>query len=382
VRAIAAACVVIALASPRDAVRAASSRFDAAADRAAEEQRDPAAALLAQAAWNALDAGDAHTAAAKFREAIAADPRNPRLWVGAATAAFLERRDADAKAAAEQALALDPGELDASYLLGQVLHRTGDIVGAIQTYEALTGLPDGVRQKVTDAIARWRHELEVQDRMQDAVGSHFTVSFNGPEDREIADRALAALDRAYWRVGGILSTYPNAPIPVVLYTTEQFRDITRSPAWAAGAYDGTIRVPMRGALDNEAELDRVLTHEFTHALVRTLAPHGVPTWLNEGLAAALESDDLGWARRHAAQAAGPVPLSALASSFGRFTGAQAQVAYAVSALAVKRLLDERGGFAIANLLRDLGGGADLDSAFARRMQQSLADFEASLTTPR
>ena len=65
-------------------------------------------------------------------------------------------------------------------------------------------------------------------------------------------------------------------ISVVLYTSEQFRDITRAPSWAAGAYDGTIRVPMRGALDEETELDRVLAHEFTHSLVRTLATRSLP----------------------------------------------------------------------------------------------------------
>ena len=34
-----------------------------------------------------------------------------------------------------------------------------------------------------------------------------------------------------------------------------------------GAYDGTIRVPMRGALDDAKELDRVLAHEGGAALV-------------------------------------------------------------------------------------------------------------------
>src|SRR5688572_17904099 len=123
--------------------------------------------------------------------------------------------------------------------------------------------------------------------MQMAVGNHFTVSFSGPEEADLAAKALESLDIAYWRIGQVLNTYPATPVPVVLYTTEQFRDITRAPEWAAGAYDGIIRVPMRGALAKTAELDRVMAHEFAHALLRTLAPTGVPTWLNEGLAAAL-----------------------------------------------------------------------------------------------
>ena len=37
-------------------------------------------------------------------------------------------------------------------------------------------------------------------------------------------------------------------ITVVLYSREQFRDITRSPQWAAGMFDGEIRVPVHGTL--------------------------------------------------------------------------------------------------------------------------------------
>ncbi len=131
-------------------------------------QIDPRTALLAKAAWDALAAGQAHTAAEHFRAALVADPRNARLHLGAGVAAYLERRDVDAR----------------------------------------------------------------------------------------------------------------------------------------------------------MELDRVLTHEFTHALVRTLAARGVPTWLNEGLATALEADDLAWADERVHGAPVQVPLRALQSGFADLDGAQ------------------------------------------------------------
>ncbi len=157
----------------------------------------------------------------------------------------------------------------------------------------------------------------------------------------------------------------------------QFRDITRAPGWAAGAYDGTIRVPMRGALENQKELDRVLSHEFVHALVRSLASRGVPTWLNEGLATALETGSLDWAGKRIQQSGGPAPLRTLQSGFGRLGRDQAQLAYATSALTARRLLEEAGGFAIANLLRDLGDGVDFETAFLDRIQRSFTDFQAT-----
>jgi len=337
-------------------------------------QIDPRTALLERAAWGALNAGKAHAAADAFRDAIAADPKNARLHLGAGMAAALERRDADARDEFERALALDAKLTEARLLLGQIQYRMGDALSAIRTYEiAVSERADDKEAQAT--LDRWRRELELHDRMQHAVGSHFTVSFEGPAEAALAAEALEVLDRAYFRIGQTLGIYPTDPIPVVLYTTEQFRDITRSPSWAAGAYDGTIRVPMRGALDKPAELDRVLSHEFTHALIRTLAARGVPTWLNEGLATALETGDLGWAEKRMQHVTGTVSLRALQNGFSRFTGEQAQVAYAASALAARRLLDEAGGAAITNLLQDLGEGVDFETAFLHRIQKSFADFQ-------
>jgi tetratricopeptide (TPR) repeat protein len=344
----------------------------------ASGQIDPRTALLERDGWTALRRGQAAAAAAAFGEAITADPRNARLHLGSAMAAALERRDEDARAACDKALTLDPALVEARALLGQILYRLHDVAGAIRAYEVLAADPrdSALASQASAMLERWRREVELHDRMQQAVGSHFTVRFEGPEEAALADRALESLDRAYWRIGQLLSVYPSEPIPVVLYTTEQFRDVTRSPAWAAGAYDGTIRVPMGGALARERELDRVLSHEFTHALIRTLASRGVPTWLNEGLATALESGDDAWAADLVSRSP-RLPLSALSSGFSRLNGDAAQLAYATSAVGARRLLDEAGGVAVANLIRDLGAGVEFESAFLHRIQRPFAAFETA-----
>ena len=258
----------------------------------------------------------------------------------------------------------------------ETLRRDGDLVGAIRVLEVLvTDVPGDVAIK--SALDRYRREFDLQLRMRQTYGDRFAVSFEGPAEEALAMKAVESLDRALERICAVLNTYPTATIPVVLYTTEQFTDITRAPSWAAGAYDGTIRVPMRGALGDEKELDRVLAHEFTHALVHTLAKSPIPTWLNEGVATALESDSLEWADARVHQAK-PVPLAALRRSFGQFAGGQAALAYATSALAVQRMLQDAGGFAVANLIRDLGDGVDFDTAFAHRIQRSFDDFQTAL----
>ena len=49
---------------------------------------------------------------------------------------------------------------------------------------------------------------------------------------------------------------------MILYSNQQFRDITRAPAWAGGGYDGRIRLPVSGALRSPQSLDRVVIHEY------------------------------------------------------------------------------------------------------------------------
>lgn len=333
--------------------------------------------MLEQQGWAAIKAGKSDAAAAAFREAIKLDPKNASLRLGAGTAEFQQRHDPEARAFFEQALDLDPRLSIARVGLAQVIKRQGDLNEAIRQYEIAAGeMPD--EAAVHDTLDRWKRERELHDRMLTAVGNFFTVQFEGAEDAAMASQALDSLNKAYWRITDVFGVIPQKSIPVVLYTGAQFEDITRSPKWAAGAFDGIIRVPMAGAGDKGEDLDRVLAHEFTHALIRSLATRGLPTWLNEGLASVLERDNLDWATDRMKDVTSAPTLAALSSPFGKLSGGDAQVAYAASALAAKRLLDEAGGPAIANLLRDLGDGVPFEQAFLHRIQKSVSDFEASL----
>ena len=63
----------------------------------ASAQIDPRTALVERAAFDALNRGQARAAADAFRDALAADPKNARLHLGAGMAAALDHRDSDAK---------------------------------------------------------------------------------------------------------------------------------------------------------------------------------------------------------------------------------------------------------------------------------------------
>ena len=333
-------------------------------------------AALGRAGWEALQSGEIEKAAAAFEEAIASNPREATLFLGAGIAAHLRGRDDAARDALQRALEINRRLRPAAALLGAIVHEQGNLDLAIRTYEeALSAGPGDA--EMAARLEAWRKEAAVQSNFQQRFGDHFTVLFKGPAEQALATRATQVLEAAYWRIGGALGEYPTQTITVVLYTQQQFRDVTRSPEWAAGAFDGSIRVPMRGALQNPQELERVLAHELTHAIVRSLAPRGVPTWLNEGLAAVFEPVDIASEERLIRRAAVVVPLEKLQGNFGALSDREAALAYAESAIAARMLLD-RAGNALPLLLQDLGGGQPFSEVFARHTLMSVTDFQTAL----
>ena len=317
------------------------------------------------------DALDAFTRASKLA------PRDPSLCLGAGIAAMRMGRNDEAEDWFEQALKLAPGFTNASEWLGELQYREGRVKEAIATFEAAVKLApkDADLEK---RLGEWRKETQLQDRFYESRGAHFVVLFEGPADESLARRVVEMLEQSYWRIGGVLTTYPSKPVPVVLYTTEQFRDITRMPAWTVGAYDGRIRVPIKGALADLDQLDRVLSHEFVHAVVATLGGRNVPVWMNEGLAETLESGSKDHVDEAFARARTRPSLQELHGSFSGLSADSARVAYAVSAHAVRRMIDLRGPYAAVGLLQDLARGADFAGAFQQRFAMRYEDFQAMI----
>ena len=337
--------------------------------------------ILGQAGWEAIREGRNQDAADAFSKAVVAEPRDPSLHLGAGLAAYLLGQVSSAQESLQRALVLSPSLTAASLLLGDIHHRNNELNDAMRVFEkALTYAPED--KALLTRLERVREEATLHRDFFQSQGAHFTVLFEGPSDEELSRKVLDVLESAYWKVGTALLTFPERIIPVVLYTEQQFRDITRSPGWAAAAYDGRIRVPVRGALKNPEELERVLTHEFTHALVQSLAPRGVPTWLNEGLAVAFEPNGPAWSDTQLGSSTFRMPLDRLAKGFEKLSGGQARMAYAQSGAAVRALLEQAGAPAMVALLQDIGRGDDFDAAFERRMLTTYASFAAGLDASR
>lgn len=310
---------------------------------------------------------------AAFTKATTLKPEDARLHFGAGVAAFMLGQNEVAQDRFERALALNPDYVQAAAWLGDLHYRAGRLAEAISSYEMALRHSPGDRD-LEATLAAWRREQEMHDRFREVRTEHFSVSFDTSTGEPLAREAADRLENTYRRVGARLGVYPSERITVVLYTREQFNTITRLTSWSAAAYDGRIRIPIAVSPDEREDLDRVLSHEFVHALVGMLGGRTVPAWLNEGLATVLEpagSED-------AEAALGRTParrnLSKLHDSFINLSRDDAEIAYASAARAVRRLLEQRGAPAVVALLQDLGQGTTFATAFQQRIDMPYEFF--------
>ena len=309
---------------------------------------------LNDAGWKALEAGNSRRALTLFNEALTLRPNDPILLTGAGAALRMEGRPRDAMTRLKQAVALQPDLTVASILLGDIAFDEGDAALAIKTYENALKYRPG-EPVLRSKLAEWKQESDTHKAFEEERYDRFRVMFEGRAEQATAAQAVAILNRAFWRIGEKLGSHPPATIVTVLYTEQQFRDITRAPDWSDGQYDGRIRIPVAGAAQKPALFERVLVHELTHAMLDAIAGHRIPTWLNEGLAQYFEGADPAAARRRVKAAGQTMPLRSLEQGFRQFNAQQAQIAYDESLLAVSVMLD-RPGFGWHVLFSRLAGG--------------------------
>jgi tetratricopeptide (TPR) repeat protein len=396
------------------AVAALLAGWPPGAPRAAEPA--PAAAAANESGVARFRAGDVEGAAGKFTEALALDPgfAAARANLAAAVAtlgqrALVDGRDDEARARLERAADLAPQDARYRLLLAMLHFRRGELYEArLAVDRALVLAPDlaAARELSGDlhyqegsleqARAAWEEalrlgapnpaglraklerlgrEAELEPGLRRDVSPHFTAQFEGPVPPAVARTALRLLEDAYDRLWRDFGRPPQHDIPVLLYTRERFVEITSSPAWVAGSYDGKVRVPV-GGLRDAADAERlapVLAHELTHAFIRANAPGRLPLWFEEGLAEHYQ----GVTRDEALRALGGGPAFTRLDDVSAALrgGAHVGAAYAAAALAVEELVGMDGTWLTRRILERVADGAPFAAAFRDAAGIDLGEFE-------
>lgn len=288
-----------------------------------------------------------------------------------------------AEAALQQARNLDGDSPELLHLLGQVAYRDGRLAEAEELLaEASEGNPGNT--PLAELLAKVRRERQIEEKMEQKEGGNFSLSFDTQITSSLGGETLEVLDDAYSDLGALFAHYPRFRVPVLLYTRRDFVSATAAPDWSGGLYDGKIRVPIGGLEAMTPRLRQILYHEFAHVVIRDLAGRRVPLWLNEGIAEAFTAEYCDVAEEPV-EGDKLLPFSRLERSFEGLSSPQVEQAYRQSRSLVRSIVDRYGWFLVADLLRQLGRGMNLDAAIAstfaeegltadtliRRWQQSL-----------
>lgn len=341
--------------------------------------------------WEELEAGRYEDAVVTFQRGIRIVAEDAVAQTGLGYAYYQLRRDDDAFPPLLLAAKMEPPDPRAYQLLGELYDRHNDLPRAADYLQkALVLAPYDTVLKAK--IEKLQRDYRQQETFVRAVTRHFTIQFDGNENRDLYRTVIEILEDAYREVGRALSYYPDEAITVILYTAQQFQDVTRLPGWAGASYDGKIRLPSAGYERQPDVLRKLLYHEYVHAVIHavtrqqmtavkdTPSPR-VPVWLHEGLAQYLEAgserDRVDAQLRTVAQRQSLIPLSVLEGSFMRFNSNQASLAYAESLSVVGHLVNRYGLYRVSRLLEALSKHRTIDAACRDAFATSYEAIEKS-----
>ena len=174
-------------------------------------------------------------------------------------------------------------------------------------------------------------------------------------------RAAVAACRA-----AVASAAPGAPITVLLYPKQAFRDVTQAAENVVGLFDGKIRIPLGGLSRIDPQVERTLAHELTHAIVQAKTRGNCPRWLHEGLAQLAEGRKPSAADRAA--------VTKLLRQHDPESWHESGFSYPAALSLTIRLESIRGETGLAELLDKLEDGNDIDSALQATFGMTYAEL--------
>ena len=332
---------------------------------------------LVQKGVEMMKAGDYQTARKSFEQALRYDNSSSDVHLGLGIAYFHLLDDRYAEKELSKAVAINPKASVAYQYLGELYYRKDDLETAVSYWEKAVALNPSATDLRT-RLDRIRREHKAEQNFNRDTSSHFLIKYEGREKIEAGRIVSRILEDAYGEVGRALSYYPDQEIQVLLYSGQQFQEVTDAPGWSGGVYDGKIRLPIGGIEQETPALRKLLYHEYTHAVVRSITPR-CPAWLNEGLAQYFEGRQIDGGQRELLRKyaqAGKLPsLTQMEGSFMGLASGQARNAYLFSLSSVIYMIDSFRMYRVKMVLDELARGADTSNSLSKGILVSYEDFE-------
>lgn len=314
-----------------------------------------------------IHVGDYKKAAELLQNGKVYNDQDSRLWLLRGIALMRNGIFAEAESELNEAWAMSGDEPQVLQHLGRLYYETDRMLEALELWQRALSL-DPDNKSLAVQLEKAQREQRVEKDLDRNYSGHFILSYAENSKDDIGGETLDALEEAYTWAGAKLGHYPERQTPVILYTHRQFSGLTGSPEWAAGLYDGKIRLPIGGLTRVGSKVKALLSHEFMHVMVRDMAGNRVPFWLNEGLAelAAREQDNPSLVHLEAALVDGTLfKFAVLEGAFRTLDSKRIGLAYEQSYSFVRYLVDRFGWYQMAELLPLFKSGSTAQEAINR-----------------
>jgi len=332
-------------------------------------------AVYVGAGGRLLKEGDTEGAELSYRKALELDPSLDHLYQALASFRLIRGKELESNGRFLEALSqyrrsleIDTNSIEAHLVIGQLYYSREEFALASHhlkearklTTRAITGL-DALLAKVDREFAATRNHQTLEM-------DGFLVRFEGGHRPDLFYQVLPILREARERAARVLERSVKKPLTVVFYAGEGFRRAVDAPDWAAGLYDGKIRLREAELSQPPGYLARIIRHEVAHAVLEEVAPGVAPAWVHEGFAKYMEIDrwdplqDAAYLLQ-AIRSEKCMNFDVLAAPFARLsTHSDVRLAYAQSAAAIRYLGIMQGDRAISDLISLLVAGRSIDKA--------------------
>lgn len=346
----------------------------------AEGNTENSAVAYFFAARNERERGSLEKALLYMDRAAGLLPGNDKLMSHQASLLLQMGRLTEASTKAQAAVRIAPNMGIHHALLGFAYYQQSKTKEAITELKRAQELePD---PQVAEFLATAERELKAESEFGQEASLHFNLRYEGKQANATLRRGiLDSLEQSFNDLSRDLQFQPKESIVVILYTDQQFFDVTRAPSWSGALNDGKLRIPVSGLSSVNSELQSVLRHELTHSFINLGTRGRAPTWLHEGVAQIMEgqsSSEVAGALAPLYSKGANLQLNMLEGQFVHFSAAQAQLAYAESLMAVDYIRETYGMADIARIIKRLSEGSGTEAALRSTIHSGYGQLEQEI----
>jgi tetratricopeptide (TPR) repeat protein len=267
----------------------------------------------------------------------------------------------------------NPDSVELLFYLGLVLYETDNRHQAMELWEQALKLAPN-RPELIEVLKKARKETAVEDSMDRGHSSRFNLTYDPGVNTKFALAILDVLESASNQISAELDHFPEARVPVAIYKRDDYKDVTNSPDWSGGVYDGTIRLPFGAQSEITPPIRAILFHEYAHVVVFELTRGNCPVWLNEGIAEMFGRRQ--FSHPSTGQVQGAIAdFRKLEGSFIGLSSKNAADAYQQSYSMVNYLVTAYGWHRVKAILAGLGKGMNITAAIASALQDYSLSYD-------